>query len=329
MKLLLLIGLSRPRFEFVKRNSGKLGALLLVLLMSFPGLCQVSVTVKTDRVSVEINGQPFTSLYKGADAHKPFLHPLLTASGKAVTRAFPMEHVEGEPVDHPHQRGLWMGFEHLSGMNFWELDPADPHPRMGTIAFRDVLESHSGKQTGGFTTTADWITPEGKSVIEQTLTLTFYAEPRDVRSFDVDLRLKAKATVTFEDTRDGIVGIRLAPLFDEANGGKVRNAEGVTGAAHIESTHSPWVDWQTDLQGETVGVAILDHPQNRRAPTTWILRPNCLVFANPFAQRYYSRALPDGSMTMQPGDELRLRYRVIIHPAGFDIGQAFREFSTQ
>jgi hypothetical protein len=240
-----------------------------------------------------------------------------------------MEKIPGEVMDHPHQRGIWMGFEHISGMNIWEIDPADPHPHSGTIQFLKVLETHDGDKSGGFTVAAQWINQDGVPIIDETLALTFYAEPAQSRKFDIDLRLKAIKEVTFEDSRDGIIGIRLATPFAENEGGKVVNAEGIQGAKQIEGLHSPWVDWQADLDGEKVGVTLMDSPKNRRAPTTWISRSFGLLFANPFAQRYYDKSREDGSLSLQPDDELRLRYRVLIHPAGTDIATAYKEYSGQ
>jgi len=47
-----------------------------------------------------------------------------------------------------------MGAEHVSGLNIWEIDPADPARHMGTIHFKDVLETHNDQKSGGFTVTA-------------------------------------------------------------------------------------------------------------------------------------------------------------------------------
>jgi hypothetical protein len=237
-----------------------------------------------------------------------------------------MEKIAGEPTDHPHQRGMWMGAEHISGMNLWENDPADPHPHMGSIQFQKVLETHDGPKSGGFTIAAQWIDQDGQPIIDETLILAFYAEPALSRVFDVDMRLKAIKLSTFEDARDGVIGIRFAPAFAEDKSGKVVNAEGLEGSTRIEGVHSAWVDWQANLDGEKVGVAVMDHPGNRRAPTTWRAREFGLLFANPFAQRFYDKSRADGSLSLQPGDELRLRYRFLIHPAGTDIAAAFKEY---
>src|ERR1035438_2008852 len=81
---------------------------------------QVKVTQDADHVQVEIDGKPFTTFYlHEGEAMKPYLYPLRTASGKIITRHFPMEKVEGEPVDHPHHRGLWFGHEDVNGRGLW------------------------------------------------------------------------------------------------------------------------------------------------------------------------------------------------------------------
>ena len=302
-------------------------ALLLILLFHCLAYAQVDVQTTATQITVHVNGKLFTALQKGADANKPYFWPLNTASGKRVVRSFPMEAVPGEPSDHPHQRGLWIGGEHVSGLNIWEIDPADPARHIGKIQFKDVLETHNGSQSGGFTVSAQWVDEEGKPMIDETLVVTVYAEPASSRIMDVSLNLKAVKLATFEDARDGIIGFRLAPPFDEKFGGTVVSAKGLHGADHIEGSHSDWVDWQATLDGERVGIAFMSHPSNLHSPTTWRAKDFGLLFANPFAQRFYDRSLPDGSVSMQPGDELHFRYRFLIHPVGADIAAAYQEYT--
>jgi hypothetical protein len=305
--------------------------LFVLFLLAVPVVArsQVKIDVKDDRVSVEINGKPFTSLYKGEEAHKPYFYPVLSASGKPVTRAFPMEKVEGDPMDHPHQRSLWIGAEQVSGMDFWENETSYTRPRKGSIVFRRVLEAKSGRKTGSFRVLADWVSPEGKTIITEILGVKFYATPKDSRMFDIDLRLTAMETVKFDDDHDAILGLRLAPAFDERKGGKVVDAEGITGADTIRGKPTAWVDWQTDLQGEQVGVAVMDSPHNFRYPTPWHLRPEGIFFAAPFAFRTYSKSAKDGSVTLQPGEKLHLLYRIFIHPANVAVAPVFKDFSKQ
>jgi hypothetical protein len=300
-----------------------------LLLLAPCVTAQVRIEDSENRVTISIDGKPFTALEKGAAAHKPYISPIFTASGKRITRGFPDDPQPGDPTDHPHQRGLWLGAEHLSGLNLWELDPADPHPGMGSIRFDKVVAIKNGEDTGALTIAATWLDPDYKPLLEETLTLTFHAHTGASRVMDIDMRLKAVKLATFEDARDGVIGIRLAPGFDEARGGKMVNAEGVAGAKPTEGKHSAWMDWQTTLEGETVGVTLMESPGNPHAPSTWITRGMGLMFSNPFAQRYYDKTRKDGSLSLQPGDELQLRYRLLLHPAGTDVAAAYKEYAAQ
>jgi Methane oxygenase PmoA len=301
-------------------------------LLGLPAHAQVAITLQNDRVAVNINGTPFTNLYMGQDVRKPFLYPLTTASGKRVNRGFPVEPVPGDPTDHPHQRGLWVGAEQLSAgdlglMDFWENDPSYKCPHMGSITFKDILDHKNGDKQGSFTFIADWISKEGVAVLSETRTMTFYAEPRDCRMFDVDLRLRAKHDLAFEDNDDAVIGIRLSPAFDQKNGGQPINAQGSEGEANVRGRRSEWIDWQTKLEGEDVGVTLMDHPANFSSPTRWHVRSFGLMIANPFGQHEYLKDAPVVSNPLHAGEELHLRYRVLIHPKTTGVAQIYKEFA--
>jgi hypothetical protein len=288
---------------------------------------RVVVTASPDAVAVAIDGKPFTTLHAGTEARKPYLHPLLTASGKRVTRAFPMEHVAGESTDLAHQRGVWVGTERLNGIDFWENEPSYDRPNQGTIRFTGADNIRSGADEGRFTMHADWIDPSGEIVLVEARTMTARARPDNQRVLDIDLSLTANKQATFEDNHDAILGLRLGKEFEEKHGGRAVNAEGLAGWERLRGVRSAWVDWHADLDGESVGVAVMDSPTNFRFPTPWHVRDYALLFASPFASRDYNKDAPDGSLTLKSGETLRLRYRILIHPAHVDVAAAFKEFA--
>ncbi|MGJ5819161.1 PmoA family protein [Paludibaculum fermentans] len=290
-------------------------------------LAEVNLLQRSDRVVVLVDGKAFGSLYFGADANKPFFHPLTTPKGIRVTRSFPLEKVEGEPTDHPHQKGLWVGTERLSGMDLWENDSSYTRPRMGRILFQDVTRSISVKERGELAFRADWISPEGKLLVVEQRAMTFHAGVPGAHVMDVDLTLTAREAVTFEDHQDAIIGVRLAPGFDEKNGGMAINAEGFRGEAGIRGRASRYVDWRATLQGNPVGVAILDHPDNLNAPARWHIRSFGFFTANPFARRAFDPAAPPASKTVRSGETLRLRYRVVVYDGKIDIESCWQEFA--
>src|SRR5215467_10961401 len=106
---------------------------------------QVKVAQEADRVRVEVDGKPFTDfILRGDEAMKPYLYPLRSASGKIVTRHFPMEAVEGEPKDHPHQRGLWFAHEKVNGFDFWNNEASYKTPNRGRITVDKIIAKESG-----------------------------------------------------------------------------------------------------------------------------------------------------------------------------------------
>src|SRR5262245_63046542 len=141
----------------------------------------ITIAVGQERIDVKVDDTLFTSLHTATGPRKLYLHPLLTASGKRVTRAFPMEQVSGESTDHPHQRGVWIGAEQLSGMDFWENEPSENNPRAGSVVLTDVSDVHSGVDEGRFTIRANWISAAGKNPIVETRTMAFRAPSADQR----------------------------------------------------------------------------------------------------------------------------------------------------
>jgi hypothetical protein len=62
---------------------------------------RVTVQVHDERIDVKVGDALFTALHTAKGPRKLYLHPLVSASGKCVTRAFPMEQVKGESTDLP------------------------------------------------------------------------------------------------------------------------------------------------------------------------------------------------------------------------------------
>ena len=60
---------------------------ILFLLSGLPLFGQVKVARDGDRITVDVQGKPFTALYiAGTDTTKPYFHPVRAASGLAVEK---------------------------------------------------------------------------------------------------------------------------------------------------------------------------------------------------------------------------------------------------
>ena len=54
-----------------------------------------SLSAQVRQLDVNADGEPFATLHFDADANKPFLAPIRSASGKIITSGFPMENIPG------------------------------------------------------------------------------------------------------------------------------------------------------------------------------------------------------------------------------------------
>src|ERR1700751_1246607 len=163
------------------------------------------------RVDIVIDGQPFTSYIWPERIAKPVLYPLRTAKATLVTRGFPLDPRPGERVDHPHHVGLWLNYESVNGIDFWNnseaIKPQDP-PKMGTSRHRAITSAKSGRDEGELWVEADWLTYDKKPLLRERTHFIFRGGP-NFRSVDRITTLVAlDQKVVFADAKDGMLGLR-------------------------------------------------------------------------------------------------------------------------
>jgi hypothetical protein len=320
----------------------------LILTLTIPLCAQVQFTQQNDRIAVEIDGKPYTEFFLSADGNKPYVYPLRTASGVIVTRHFPMEEFPNETKDHPHHRGMFFSHGEINGYNFWATEatpppganPARRSPgagaftsRRGSMKLRKVAELKNGKRSGTIQAVFDGLDPQGKPIMTETRTLTFYSDPK-LRTVDYDIKIDAIEKLKFGDTKEGTFGIRLATSMteDAKLGGRMVNAEGKETEKEVWGKRSPWLDYSGPVDGQTVGVLVMDHPSNPRHPTYWHTRAYGLLGANIFGVHdFLNDKTQDGSLVVEPGQSVRFRYRVVIHPgnvSAVDAPAQFRKFAA-
>ncbi|HEY3739425.1 MAG TPA: PmoA family protein [Bryobacteraceae bacterium] len=293
-----------------------------VLAAAIPLLAQVDIQPDNDRVRVSIDGKPFTTFFMGPDTPKPYLHPLRSASGKIVTRGYPMEKIAGEPTDHQHQRGVFFGHMLVNGTNFWANEFDYKEKNLGKIVLRELSEAKGGKKSGSIVATFDWLDQNHKLVLTEKRTMKFYSDPKapeskapELRVIDFDFVLIPNGKVTFGDEKDGFFGIRVAPGIEEDRGGLMTNADGKTGEKAVWGQPSNWVDYVGTVDGEKLGIAIFDNPANLRHPERWHARAYGLFAVNPFMlSQVVNDKTQKGDYVLEADKTLRLQYRVVIHP---------------
>ena len=294
-------------------------SLLLPFLLAPVAEAQVDlVATASDHVAISINGQPFSTFYVGTAYAKPFLAPLRSADGRLVTRRFPMEQIEGESRDHPHHKGLFIGYGDVNGVNFWETEaeskPSPENPQAkGTVHLVRLGEIKSGKKMGTVAAEFAWNGPGNAPVLLEKRVLTFYADDK-LRRLDVDTTLTAQTDVQFGDTKEGFFAIRLADSLTGKNGGVMTNSEGEHTEKDVWGKRADWVDYVGTVDGQQVGILILDNPANPHHPPRWHARDYGLFAVNPFGVKEFdSKAQQRGGLHLAKGQSAQFRYRVIIH----------------
>lgn len=292
-------------------------AVSLAAISPAPAAAQVSFhDIHGDHIAVTIDGRPFSNLYIGHAYPKPFLAPLRTATGVIVTRRYPMKMVPGESRDHPHHRSLWIGFGNINHVNFWENERSEknrPDLIKGELVLEKLGKLKPGKKQGDIDLTIGWRAPDGQDILREHRIMTFYADPH-VRKLDVDSTLTAIRQAKFADTKEGFFAIRVADSMTGRHGGTIRNSKGAVGEKNVWGKRADWVTYEGTVDGDEVGIAILDNPHNYNHPPRWHARAYGLFAVNPFGEKQFDpSSKKPGGYTMEPGQSLRFRYRVIIY----------------
>jgi hypothetical protein len=211
--------------------------------------------------------------------------------------------------DHPWHRSLWFSYQSVNGANLWE-----ERDNTGSTKHREFV-SYSGGPQAKIITRNDWLDKDGKKLLEDERTITCSTDGEN-RLIDFDVTLKAtEGDVLFGDEKDGVFGLRVPDTMRVAakQGGSFVNSEGKIDEAGVWGKPASWVDYHGPVDGETVGIAILNHPNSYLYPTYWHTRNYGLFAANPFARHAFDPAAPAAKYTLKTGDTINFRFRVILH----------------
>jgi hypothetical protein len=311
-----------------------LAAFLLGCTASAPKV-EFKHDAQAKKVEVWFGDSFFTSYIYPDDIEKQVLYPITTASGKEITRGYPINPRPFERTDHPHHVGLWLNFGDVNGLDFWNnsfaIKPEDKH-KFGSIKFKEILETNP--QTGTLITASDWVDSDNEALLNEKTTFVF-SEEGVVRTIDRTSELTAQKEVTFTENKEGLLGLRVDRSFEEpatkpgrfldAEGnvtevpvlnnegvnGVYRNAEGITGG-DVWAKRSPWVALRAEKDNEIITIVMMDHPDNPNYPAWSHARGYGLFASNNFAGRAVDENAEPVLLTLKPGGKLKIRYKVII-----------------
>ena len=148
---------------------------------------EFTVDKTDDGLVVKLDGQLFTK-YLTQSGKKPILWPIIGPTGKAMTRAWPMDTSEVDAAvaasgkkltktdvlsdDHPWHRSLWFSYQSVDGANLWE-----ERENTGSTKHREFV-SFSGGPQAKIVTRNDWLDKDGKKLLEDERTITCSTDGR-------------------------------------------------------------------------------------------------------------------------------------------------------
>ncbi len=291
------------------------------------------------QVDILYNQQLLTAYAWYDSSRKPVLFPVNTVGGITVTRGYPFKTVPGERTDHPHHTGIWLNYESVNGLDFWNHSTDIPPPKRhlyGTIKHQKISGKSTTANQASLTAEAVWVRPDEKVLLNEKSTFHFSVSGQTV-FIDRTTTLTANdTTVVFKDVKDGMFAIRVARelempskdatrfVDDKGNVTTVARSDnatvtglyvasnGLTGDA-VWGSQGPWAMLTGKKDGKDITIGIIDHPLNVGYPTYWHARGYGLFAANPLGRKIFSNGKEELNFTLKPGQQTTFRYRMVIH----------------
>ena len=295
-------------------------AALLSLLLGSDGLRtssagDVEIIRRDGELLIRIDGSDFATYNFSSKFRKPFFLPVKAADSTVLTR--PLD--DPEDHDHVHHKGVWLSVDEVNGVRYWM--------EAGPIVTRELTVFKASGNRAVFDVINEWQRPRSaEAVVTEKTRISIYAN----RLLTWDIRfIAAYGPVDFLDTKEGLLGYRMASSMKERNTGTVVSSDGTQGAAACWGKRFDWIDYSGTVDGRIYGVALMDHPDNFR-PSRYHVRDYGLFSISPFGEHAYSNGRKDAKpVQLKPGNELRLQYAIYFHDGDSESGGvqlAFNQF---
>jgi hypothetical protein len=241
-----------------------------------------------------------------------YIHPVYGLSGEVLTDDFPR--------DHYHHHGIFWTWPHVK-VGAQELD------LWADRGIKQTFVEWLGRETGSVTAAVGvengWYAGDKKVMIERVWLRTY--KPADgTRSLDIELTwIPVDEPITLWGAGGKSYGgltIRFAPPSRRDPNTVITVPSGRTNA-DLPDTPLEWADFTSKFGHMTTpsGAAVFVHPGHPDYPPTWLTRhygPLCVGWPGVKAK------------TFQPGDPIRLEYRIWIHEGPVEPSEIARAYEA-
>ncbi|HTJ38766.1 MAG TPA: PmoA family protein [Dactylosporangium sp.] len=253
------------------------------------------------------------------ESPRPYLHPIRTIGGRLVTIY--------RPHDHVWHKGLSLALSNAGPDNFWggptylrALGGYAQLPNNGSQRHERFEVLNAGDRSLRCVQRLRWLAQDGREVFTERRGLSVTVLPHRSAwrlDFATDLRNAGGEAIEIGSPQtEGREGAAYSGLFWRGprsfSGGVVRVPD-ATGADDLNNARAPWLAFvgRHDGDGSASTVLFVDDGANPTHPTSWFVRSEAYAVVCPavFSQQVY---------TLSSGDELQLRYGVVIADGDLD-----------
>jgi len=249
-----------------------------------------------------------------AEAPKPYFHPLRTLTGGSVTNY--------RPWDHRWHKGLQFTWSHVSGQNFWGGPTYEADPTGNGYVWRDNLgriehESFDKVAVDGVVERLAWVASTGERWLDEQRgwSVAVRAEGWAIEGWAIDFatmltNVCGRPLEFGSPTTNGRPDAGYTGLFWRGprawTDGAIWGADGTDGEAMMGRS-ADWVACAGQHDGIDGGATVLFFAGTSSAPVPvkWFAR------SSQFAALASSPSY-DEEFTLDPGEDLELRHRVVV-----------------
>jgi hypothetical protein len=263
-----------------------------------------------------LDGKLLAGYRHAPSLRKPYLWPVIGPSGKPVMP----EH----PADHPHHTGLFAAAEVDKAM-FWQGDTKDRirhvrFHRMEGDGRRAVLETECVWEA--------WADGGHRGMLDDHRVAVFTPLGGGELFIDWQISLRARRDVKFQKvTHMAFPQCRptIPMSVKGGGGGRITNANGQVNEKETIGKAADWCDYSGPNEGPIEGIAMFSHPRLSAPwhPPAWFTRDY-----GPFSPNPLQFAEDDAVRRLRKGDELRMRWGILVHRGDVKEGRVAERYAA-
>ncbi|MCA9262641.1 MAG: PmoA family protein [Planctomycetales bacterium] len=272
------------------------------------------------QLTLSTEGHAVWRFHFGNDVNVPFFDPVGPVNGPSITW--------NAPADHRWHHALWFSWKYINGINYWEHQGDSGKPS-GSTEWSSVDISTDSSGAADITMELSYRPASSDQVALRERRTLHIAAPDAAGDLVIDWSatfrpVDSDATLDRSppqpNSSGGYAGlsVRFAQQMDDrllvSEAGPAEFNEGNRFRGRAKS-----LDYSGTVESRTVGLALLDHPQNHRFPTRWY------AIRNPIIGYLNAAVLHDEPITLTVGDALTLRYRIVAHYGRWDASRLQQE----